>query len=120
MLFTQDAAVIDIASKLILCAGLFQYADGMQTVGAAMLRGITDVKRPMIYAFVAYILIALPVGIVCMFPLKMGAPGMWIGFIFGLSVAAVLFHFRFRKQLQRLPNRLTENQRNTNGAPTEH
>ena len=101
-LFTDDPEVIKIASTLILCAGLFQYADGMQCVGAAMLRGITDVKRPMIYAFVAYILIALPVGIICMFPLKMGAPGMWIGFIFGLANAAVFFHVRFRRKLARM------------------
>ncbi len=101
-LFTNDPQVIEIASTLILCAGLFQYADGMQTVGAAMLRGVTDVKKPMFYAFVAYILIALPVGVVCTFHFNMGAPGMWIGFIFGLAIAAILFHVRFRKKLKSL------------------
>ena len=99
-IFTKDTEVIAIASQLILFAGMFQYADGMQTVGAAMLRGITDVKKPMFYAFVAYILIALPIGLICMFPLGLGANGMWIGFIFGLSVAAILFHTRFRKWLR--------------------
>ncbi len=103
-LFTEDEAVVAIASQLILCAGLLQYADGLQCVGAAMLRGITDVKRPMVYAFVAYILVALPIGIVCMFPLQMGAVGIWIGFIFGLATAAVLFHIRFR----RLTNHYTQ------------
>lgn len=99
-IFTTDEAVIEIATTLILIAGLFQYADGMQTVGAAMLRGITDVKMPMIYAFIAYIVIALPIGLFCMFVLNLGAPGIWIGFIVGLSVAAVLFHTRFRKLLK--------------------
>lgn len=102
LLFTHDPEVISIAAKLILFAGLFQYADGLQCVGAAMLRGITDVRRPMYYAFVAYMLIALPVGIVCMFPLKMGAPGMWIGFILGLAAAAVLFHARFIRLYSRM------------------
>ena len=101
-IFTKDTEVMAIASQLILFAGLFQYADGLQTVGAAMLRGITDVKKPMFYAFVAYILIALPIGLICMFPLGLGAKGMWIGFIFGLSIAAVLFHTRFRKQIKNL------------------
>lgn len=101
-LFTEDIAVIEIASVLILIAGLFQYADGMQAVGAAMLRGITDVKIPMVYAFVAYIVIALPIGLFCMFVLDWGAPGIWVGFIAGLSVAAVLFHARFRKLLKRM------------------
>lgn len=101
-LFTQDEAVLAIAPSLILLAGLFQYADGLQCVGAAMLRGITDVKMPMVYAFIAYILIALPVGLLCTFALHMGANGMWVGFIFGLSIAAILFHTRYRKKLKEL------------------
>jgi MATE family multidrug resistance protein len=73
-------------------------------VGAAMLRGITDVTRPMIYAFVSYILIAFPVGLLCMFKLQMGAAGMWVGFIFGLASAAVLFHTRFWRKLKEMTN----------------
>ncbi len=102
MLFTQDEEVIAIASQLIVLAGLFQYADGLQAVGAAMLRGITDVKVPMVIAFVSYILIGLSIGLVCAFPMKMGAAGIWIGFIFALAVAAICFHIRFNKKLRGL------------------
>lgn len=101
MLFTEDQEVIAIASKLIVIAGLFQYADGLQAVGAAMLRGITDVKVPMLIAFVAYILVGLSVGLVCAFPMEMGAAGIWIGFIFGLSLAAICFHIRFRRLMRK-------------------
>jgi MATE family multidrug resistance protein len=101
MLFTEDQEVISIASKLIVIAGLFQYADGLQAVGAAMLRGITDVKVPMLIAFVAYILVGLSVGLVCAFPMEMGAAGIWIGFIFGLSLAAICFHIRFRRLMRK-------------------
>ena len=102
LLFTEDPAVIEIASTLIFMAGLFQYADGLQAVGAAMLRGITDVKMPMVYAFVAYMLVGLPVGVLCMFPLRMGAVGIWVGFVFGLVIAAACFHIRFRRLMKRL------------------
>lgn len=102
MLFTEDQEVIAIASQLIVLAGLFQYADGLQAVGAAMLRGITDVKVPMVIAFVSYILIGLSVGLVCAFPLNMGAAGIWIGFIFALAVAAICFHIRFNRKLKKL------------------
>lgn len=102
MLFTEDQEVIAIASQLIVLAGLFQYADGLQAVGAAMLRGITDVKVPMAIAFVSYILIGLSVGLVCAFPMKMGAAGIWIGFIFALAVAAICFHIRFNRKLKKL------------------
>ena len=101
MLFTEDQEVIAIASNLIVIAGLFQYADGLQAVGAAMLRGITDVKVPMLIAFVAYILVGLSVGLVCAFPMGMGAAGIWIGFIFGLSLAAICFHIRFRRLMRK-------------------
>lgn len=101
MLFTEDQEVIAIASKLIVIAGLFQYADGLQAVGAAMLRGITDVKVPMLIAFVSYILVGLSVGLICAFPLQQGASGIWIGFIFGLSLAAICFHIRFRRLMRK-------------------
>ena len=102
MLFTDDQEVIAIASTLIVIAGLFQYADGLQAVGAAMLRGITDVKVPMIIAFVSYILVGLSVGLLCAFPLKMGAAGIWCGFIAGLALAAICFHLRFNRKFKQL------------------
>lgn len=102
ILFTEDKEVIAIASQLIVVAGLFQYADGLQAVGAAMLRGITDVKVPMIIAFVAYIVVGLSVGLLCAFPLQMGAVGIWIGFICGLALAATCFHIRFRRKYKTL------------------
>lgn len=102
MLFTEDTEVIAIASQLIVLAGLFQYADGLQAVGAAMLRGITDVKVPMVIAFVSYIIVGLSVGLLCAFPLKMGAAGIWIGFICGLALAATCFHIRFRRKYKTL------------------
>ena len=101
-LFTDDANVIPIASTLLVMAALLQYSDGLQAVGAAMLRGITDVKRPMIYAFVAYTLIGLPVGIFCMYFLDMGAVGIWVGFVVGLFLAAACFHIRFRRLIKRI------------------
>ena len=104
MIFTEDQEVIAIASKLIIIAGLFQYADGLQAVGAAMLRGITDVKVPMVIAFVSYILVGLSVGLLCAFPFKMGAAGIWIGFIFGLALAAICFHIRFNRKYKQLTN----------------
>ena len=104
MIFTEDKEVIAIASKLIIIAGLFQYADGLQAVGAAMLRGITDVKVPMVIAFVSYILVGLSVGLLCAFPLNMGAAGIWIGFIFGLALAAICFHIRFNRKYKQLTN----------------
>ena len=103
-IFTNDEQVIEIASTLILIAGLLQYADGMQCIGAAMLRGIQDVRVPMRIAFIAYIGVALPLGIVLTFPCGLGAKGMWIAFVLGLAIPAVFYHIRFGRQMKRMRN----------------
>ena len=101
-IFTNDEQVVPIASTLLLIAGLFQYADGLQCIGAAMLRGIQDVRTPIRIALISYIGIALPLGIVLTFPLGLGALGMWLAFIVALAIPAILFHIRFQKQLKRI------------------
>ena len=101
-IFTEDPQVIPIASSLLIIAGTFQYADGLQCIGAAMLRGIQDVRVPMRIALFAYIGVALPLGLALTFPVGWGAQGMWIAFVIALAIPAVLFHVRFHKQLKRL------------------
>ena len=100
-IFTNDPKVVEIASTLILIAGLLQYADGLQCIGAAMLRGIQDVRVPMRIAVFAYIAVALPLGIVLTFPAGLGAKGMWIAFVIGLAIPAVFYHIRFHRQLKK-------------------
>ena len=101
-IFTNDPEVVPIASTLLVIAGTLQYADGLQCIGAAMLRGIQDVRVPMRIALFAYIAVALPLGLALTFPLGLGAKGMWIAFVIALAIPAVLFHIRFNRQLKRL------------------
>lgn len=101
-IFTSDPEVIPIASTLLIIAGTFQYADGLQCIGAAMLRGIQDVRVPMRIALLAYIGVALPLGLALTFPMGLGAKGMWIAFVIALAIPAVLFHVRFHRQMKRM------------------
>lgn len=101
-IFTNDPEVVPIASTLLIIAGTLQYADGLQCIGAAMLRGIQDVRVPMRIALFAYIGVALPLGLALTFPLGLGAKGMWIAFVIALAIPTVLFHIRFHKQLKRI------------------
>lgn len=103
-IFTDDPEVVPIASTLLIIAGTLQYVDGLQCIGAAMLRGIQDVRVPMRIALFAYIGVALPLGLALTFPLGLGAKGMWIAFVIALAIPAVLFHIRFYKQLKRIDN----------------
>lgn len=103
--FTSDPEVIEIASALLILSGLFQISDAMQSIGGAMLRGISDVKVPMMIAFLVYIVIALPLGYVLMFPCGMGVNGMWVAFIVGLTLAAILLHLRFWRIAPKAPQK---------------
>ena len=101
-IFTNDPEVANIASTLLVIGALFQYADGLQCIGAAMLRGIQDVRVPMRIALFAYIGVALPLALYLTFPAGLGAKGMWMAFVIALAIPAVLFHIRFNRQLKRL------------------
>ena len=96
-LYSQDKAVIDLAANLLVMAAIFQLFDGMQVVTLGALRGLADVKHAMIFSFVSYILISMPLGYIFAFILNWGVVGLWVGFIAGLSTASVLFYSRFRK-----------------------
>jgi len=96
LLYTKDIDVILLAAQLLIAAAIFQLFDGLQVVMISILRGFGDVKHAMIYAFIAYIIINLPLGYYLGFTLKFGVIGLWGGIIFGLGSASMLFYWRFR------------------------
>jgi len=93
--FIQDPAVISTAATLLLVAAAFQVFDCGQVVNSAALRGLTDVRMPAVITFVAYWVIALPVGYLLGIRGPYGPAGIWIGLAAGLAFAAVLLGFRF-------------------------
>ena len=101
-LYTYDTEVISIASTMLIYAAFFQLSDGLQAVAAGALRGMQDVKYPAIIAFVSYWIIMAPMCYLLAFPLGMGLKGIWIGFIAGLTVAAILQLVRFKYRLNTL------------------
>ena len=101
-LFTTNAEVIAIASHLLAFAALYQLSDGIQNVSVGILRGIQDVKIIMPIALVSYWLLNLPVGYLLGFNLGMGPSGLYLGFSFGLSTAAVLMILRIRRSVRKL------------------
>lgn len=101
-LFTTNAEVIALTSHLLIFAALYQLSDGIQNVSVGVLRGIQDVKIIMPIAFVSYWLLNLPVGYLLGFTLDMGPAGLYLGFSFGLSAAAVMMILRIRRSIRRL------------------
>lgn len=101
-LFTSNSEVIAIASELMLFAALYQLADGVQNVSVGILRGIQDVHIIMPIALVSYWVLNLPVGYLLGFTLGMGPSGLFVGFSFGLSAAALMLILRIRRSVHRL------------------
>ena len=99
-IFSTDEDVIAIATKLFMVVALFEIFDGTQVTALGALRGLTDVKRPMYYALICYILVEIPVGYILGFPFGLGAIGIVGGFMAGLILAATLFLLRFRKLMR--------------------
>ena len=104
-IFTTDAEAVQVAAHLLIFVAAFQFSDGLQSITIGILRGIQDVKRIMLVAFLSYIVTNLPVGYLLAFTLGLGPGGLWMGFIIGLSVAAVQLITRFRRQYRRLAER---------------
>lgn len=94
-LYTNDPTVIALAVQLIMLAGLFQFSDGIQVASNGALRGLKDTRVPMAISLFAYWMVGMPVGWWLTFHHGMGARGMWVGLIAGLSVAAVMLFIRF-------------------------
>jgi MATE family multidrug resistance protein len=94
-LYTNDPKVIALAVQLIMLAGLFQFSDGIQVASNGALRGLKDTRVPMAITLFAYWMIGMPLGWWLTFHQHMGARGMWVGLIAGLSVAAVMLFARF-------------------------
>jgi len=103
-LYIEDIRVISITSTLLIIAGFFQLSDGIQVVCAGALRGLQDVKVPSLLIFVAYWIIALPVGYWFAFPLEMGPEGIWYGLLIGLTITAFAMLFRFHLLSKKLPS----------------
>ena len=99
--FTDDAAVTLLVAQLAIPFVLYQFGDGLQCNYANALRGITDVKPMMLFAFIAYFVISLPAGYIFGFVFDLGLPGVWMSFPFGLTSAGVMFYLRFRHTLKK-------------------
>ena len=100
-LYTRDNAVVAIAALLIPIAGVFQVFDGMQAVGAGVLRGLGDTRVPLVAMLAGYWLIGEPVSVLLGFYTDLGPAGLWWGFVAGLAAVAAFLLVRVRVMFRR-------------------
>ena len=100
----DNSEIIFIASKLLLVAAVFQISDGIQVVVLGALRGLQDVKIPMYITFVAYWIVGFPISYYLGKHTNLGATGIWIGLLSGLTAAALFLYIRFARLTKTLAN----------------
>lgn len=107
LLYNDNPEVVTLASHLMLLAAIYQLSDSIQVVGSGILRGYKDTRSIFFITFTAYWVLGLPCGYILaltdiVVP-RMGPAGFWMGFIIGLTSAAILMMLRMRF-LQRQPS----------------
>ena len=105
-LYSKDLQVIELAANLMFLAMLYQFSDTVQVISAGALRGYKDTRSILLITFISYWLVGFSIGLILAktnwITAPLGAYGFWIGFIFGLSTAAVLLSWRLRVIQQRI------------------
>ncbi len=107
LLYNDNPAVVALAAHLMLLAAVYQISDSVQVIGSGVLRGYKDTRSIFFITFIAYWVLGLPSGYVLaltdLVVDRMGPAGFWMGFIIGLTSAAVMMMLRMR-WLQRQPS----------------
>lgn len=93
----DDEAVRRFATELLLIAGFFQILDGLQVTATGALRGMRDVKVPLIIAGLSYWIVGLGAASFLTFHTPLRHKGLWIGFLLGLGTAGIFLVRRFLK-----------------------
>jgi MATE family, multidrug efflux pump len=95
-------AVIELAATLLAIGATLFVADGLQTIAAGALRGMSDTRVPLLFAAISYWLIGFPTACALAFWTGLGAIGVWIGLSCGTAVYALLLVLRFRRLAGRM------------------
>ena len=91
----QNAEAVAIAISLLRVAAIFQIFDASQATLANMLRGLHDLRWPLVIALAGYWAIGAPIGVALGFAGSLGPVGVWIGLASGLAAVAVLLMIRW-------------------------
>ncbi|TKB43351.1 MATE family efflux transporter [Thalassotalea mangrovi] len=100
LIYTTETAVVTLAANLMFLAALFQFSDFIQVISAGALRGYKDTKSILYITFISYWVVGLSLGVILgvtdwIMP-QLGAAGFWIGFILGLTTAAIMLAWRLK------------------------
>jgi MATE family multidrug resistance protein len=96
--FRPDAALAQVAVKLLYVAAVFQMFDGVNVVLRAVLRGAGDVKFAAWVGVLTSWIFTPPLTWILGYELGMGALGGWLGLSAEIVAGAVVLYWRLEKR----------------------
>lgn len=106
--FTTQAEVKEVMRAILPWFIIYQFGDCTQITFGNALRGLEKTRPLMIIAFIAYVLISMPLSYTLGDVTRLGVHGVWLGIPFGLTTAGLLFYTQFRASCKKF--RLTLHQ----------
>lgn len=101
LLFNLGTEASKVAASFIVIACAYMLFDGVQTVAAGALRGLSDVRIIAVASFVSYWAIACPLALLLAFPVGLHGIGVWIGLAVGLAIMALILGLRMLRTLRK-------------------
>jgi len=96
-LMHADSQVVDLASRALILAGIFQPALALAIVYTGSLRGAGDTVHPMLYTAISLALVRIPGGILLALILDMGLIGAWIAICADMVLRMAMALGRFQR-----------------------
>ncbi len=89
--------VVPLVVPLLIVSAVFQVFDGVQGVGAGVLRGAGETRFTFVANMVGHYAIGLPLSLLLGFGLNQGIVGIWWGLCAGLISVALALLWRFHR-----------------------
>lgn len=94
-MLTDQVDVISLSIPLLAVCAVFQLSDGIQGVGAGVLRGAGDTRFAFLANVVGHYAVGLPIAIFLGLYQGLGVIGLWWGLCAGLTAVAIALLSRF-------------------------
>jgi len=91
----DNQLVVALVASFLPIAAAFMFFDALQVAANQILRGLKDVKWPMLYTGFSYWVVGFPTVFYLAIYTPLGAKGVWYGLLVGLLLASVFLSYRF-------------------------
>ncbi|XP_064604461.1 multidrug and toxin extrusion protein 1-like [Liolophura sinensis] len=121
VVFTEDPDIIDLVSRTIPLIVFIQFLDAITATTMGTLRGCGHQLAGAIFNFIGYVVLTVPLAVVLMFVVKVGALGFWLGLCMGITVVSVvyiiwMFRINWEAEVSKARKRASEFKRKRNNT----